>query len=258
MQPVYVLLATLMLIPLSVAVGAESDVRDVTACMNRNVPEPDAVRAVRINTKDRTGSERLTVVRIYTRRGEDGLRQVRVEFREPEEMRGSSVLLFERKGVNEFFLRTSDVVAAKRIHPSGRNLPFLGTDFSYEDFEHLLAFQRPDKLERLEDDRVDARPVYVLESTPAPDSGSMYERIVTYVDQETCVPLRMELFESGYGLRKKLVVDAMLLKKRGRMWLPQLALMEDLLNMTSTVLMVDSTKHSDPLSDDLFAVSAPE
>ena len=258
MQRFYGLLATLMLIPLSAAADAESDAKDVTACMNRNVPEPDAVRAVRINTKDRTGSERLTVVRIYTRRGEDGLRQVRVEFREPEEVRGSSVLLFERQGANEFFLRTSDLVAAKRIQPSGRNLPFLGTDFSYEDFERLLAFKRPEKLERLEDDRIDGRPVFVLRSTPGPEAASSYDRIITYVDQKTCVPLRMELFEPEYGLRKKLVIDAMLLKKRGRMWLPQLALMEDLLNMTSTVLMIDSTKHSEALSDDLFALSAPE
>jgi hypothetical protein len=258
MQALVVLLVTLVLIPLSAAADAESATQDVTVCMHRNVPEPDAVRAVRINTKDRTGSERLTVVRIFTRRGEDDLRQVRVEFREPAELLGSSVLLFERNGVNEIFLRTSDDVPAKRIQPSGRGLPFLGTDFSYEDFEHLLAFQRPEKLERKEDGRVDARPVYVLESTPAPEAGSMYQRIVTYVDQETCVPLRIELFEPEYGLRKKLVVDSMLLKKRGRMWLPQLALMEDLLNMTSTVLMVDSTEHSEALSDDLFALSAPE
>ena len=138
MKRFHALLATLMLIPLSAAADAASDAQEVTVCMNRNVPEPDAVRAVRINTKDRTGGERLTVVRIYTRRGADGLRQVRVEFREPEEVRGSSVLLFERTGPNELFLRTSDLVAAKRIQPSGRNLPFLGTDFSYEDFEHLL------------------------------------------------------------------------------------------------------------------------
>ena len=258
MHASHVLLVTLMLIPLRAAADVDSAAQDVAACMNRNVPEPDAVRAVRINTKDRTGAERLTVVRIYTRRGEDGLRQVRVEFREPEELRGSSVLLFERKGVNELFVRTSNDVPAKRIHASGRSLPFLGTDFSYEDFEHLLAFEPPQQLKRLEDDRVDARPVYVLESTPAPEAGSMYERIVTYVDQKTCVPLRMELFEPKNGLRKKLVVDAMLLKKRGRMWLPQLALMEDLLNLTSTVLMVDSTEHGEPLSDDLFAVTATE
>jgi hypothetical protein len=249
-------LCTLAWLMLFAATAVAQDEPELTACMMRNIPEPDSIRAVRISAKDRAGNERETVVRVYSRRGEDGLRQVRVEFREPEEMRGSSVLLFERSGENEVYLRTSDSEPPRRVKHTDRSLPFLGTDFSYEDFEHLLAFRRPEKIERLADARVDARPVYVLESRPAAGSGSMYEKIVTQVDQKTCVPLRIDLYEHGKGLRKRLVVDPMLLRKKGQTWLPQIALMEDMIRLTSTVLMIDSTEQDQPVGEDLFALPA--
>ena len=101
--------------------------------------------------------------------------------------------------------------------------------------------------------------VFVAESTTmpvsSPDSALQRTMLVTsesmfgsYKDKST--PFFLE------SLRKRLTVDPMLLKKKGKMWLPQLALMEDMLNFTSTVLMVDSTRQDEPLSDDLFALPA--
>ncbi len=256
MRTQHLLPTLLLLLPLGAAAEEVDSADDISACMYRNVPEPDTIRAVRINTKDVTGAERLTIVRVYSRRGSDDLRQVLVEFRQPEEVRGNAFLIFEREGENEMYLRSKDLGQTKKITASSRSLPFLGTDFSYEDFEHLLAFKRPEETKRLADSSVQGRPVYVLESRPLPEAKSMYERVVTSVDQKTCVPLLTELFERGKGLRKKLVVDPMLLKKKGQMWLPQLALMEDLLNFTSTVFMVDSSSQGKPLDDELFSVSS--
>ncbi len=244
---------TLALVP-ALTDGAEAEaVAEITDCMRRNIPEPDTIRAVRISSRDRSGAKRDTVIRVYSRRGADGLRQVLVKFLQPEDLKGSSLLMLEREGENEMYLRSKEL-GTKRITDVSRAMPFLGTDFSYEDFERLLAFRRPGKTRRLEDQKIDGRAAFTLESRPDPAAGSMYERVVTFVDQETCVTLRMDLFEKGRGLRKQLSVEPKMLIQRGRVWLPQLAQMDDLLNYSSTTFLIDSTQQEAALADDLFAV----
>lgn len=214
--------------------------------MQRNVAEPSSVRAVRISSRDRAGTDRVTLIRIFGRRTEEGHRQLLVRFVEPEDVAGSAFLMLERDGPNEMYFRSSEIPKAKRIAGAGRALALLGTDFSYEDFEHLMAFRRPEESKRLEDEVIRERPVYVVEARPT--EGSAYERIVTYVDKETCVALRMELYEAGRGLRKRLMVNPNAVRKLGDIWVPQLALMEDELNFTSTVFMVDSSQQDTSLT----------
>ena len=179
-------------------------------------------------------------------------REVLVEFVEPAEVSGSSVLLLEREPENELWLRSSELGTPRRIRNTGRSSNFLGTDFTYEDFEHLLAFRGPGETKRLDDRRVEGRPAYVLERTPDPSAGSAYNRILTFVDKKTCLALRTELYKAG-RLRKQLLVNPVVLHKKGKTGLPQIALMEDLVNLTSTVIMVQGTERAG-LPDYLFAV----
>jgi hypothetical protein len=243
------LLLALLLAPLA---GAD-EAADVAACIARDFPEPDSVRAVRISSRDRAGFDRDTVVQIYGRRTDSG-REILVRFLQPEELAGSAFLMLERDGPNEMYFKGGDLGKAKRVKGGGRALSLLGTDFSYEDFEHLLAFKSSAPAKRLEDSKVRGRATYVVEARPNASAGSAYERVVTYTDKETCVALRTELYEKGKGLRKTLMVNPTVLQKRGSVWIPQLALMEDLLNYTSTVFMVDTTEHNVELSDEFFQV----
>jgi hypothetical protein len=232
--------------PAGAAPPSGEDSERLAACIARNVPEPSSVRAVRISSRDRAGTDRVTLIRIFGRRDENGYRQLLVRFMEPEDVKGSAFLMLERPGENEMYFRSTEIPKAKRIKGAGRALALLGTDFSYEDFEHLMAFRRAEEPLRLDDELVRDRPVYVIESRP--QQGSAYVRIVTYIDKETCVALRMELYEAGRGLRKRLMVNPSAVRKLGDIWVPQLALMEDELNFTSTVFMVDSSQQDDSLT----------
>ena len=78
------------------AASATTDA-EVKACIERNTPEPENVRAVRITRRDpRAGSKRIIVLRLFGRRAPDGGRQLLVRFLEPEDIRGASILLLER------------------------------------------------------------------------------------------------------------------------------------------------------------------
>lgn len=227
---------------------------EVAACLERNIAEPDTIRAVRISSRDRAGFDRDTVLKMHGRRNAENQRELMASFVEPEDVAGSSFLMLERPGGTEMYFKTSRDLPAKRVAGAGRLLNLLGTDFTYEDFEHLLAFDKPRSTKRLDDDVLRGRKVYVIESLPKEGPGSAYNRIITYVDQEKCVALRTELYEKGKGLRKTLMVNPTHLHKKGNVWIPQLALMEDLLNYTTTVFMVDSTEQAE-LPDEMFEIA---
>ena len=53
----------------------------------------------------------------------------------------------------------------------------------------------PGEVRQLADASVDGRPVYVVQTKPAPDAESEYSRIVTSIDKEHCLPLRRESFD---------------------------------------------------------------
>lgn len=239
----------------TIASAADLAEGDAAACMARNIPEPDTIRAVRVESRDRAGSSSESWVRIYSRGGGDDTREVRFEFVEPEQLQGSAVLFLERPGETEVWFQAPDLPEPRRIRHGGRGVPLLGTDFSYEDVEHLLAFRHPGETRQLEDDRVEGRPAWVFETVPDPEQGSAYGLIRSYVDQTTCLPVRTELYEIGKGLRKQLLINPTVLHRKGQQWIPQIAEMQDLLNDTSTVILVDSTEQRE-LAKDLFRIDA--
>ena len=119
-------------------------------------------------------------------------------------------------------------------------------------FEQMLAFDHPAETRRLDDTTLRRRAVYVVETRPGKDDSSAYERVVTFVDKEKCVALRIELYERGKGLRKTLMVNPSHLHKKGSLWIPQFLLMEDLVDYTTTVFMVDSTQQDVETTEEAF------
>lgn len=252
MKLIWVLLAGLSLCPALVSADEADTASSITACAERSFPEPDSIRAIRITRRDRLGSEQVTVVKMYGRRTEEGYRQLLVRFLQPADVRGSSFLILEREGENEMYIMSPHLGAPKRIMGTQRASTLFGTDYSYEDFEQLQAFRRPGSSRRLEDDEISSRPVYVIEGRSA---DSAYERIMTFVDKETCVALRIEMYEPGGRLRKELHVNPEFVRRKGPVWVANMVLMHDLRDGTSTQLLVDSTEQDVEFPEGLFSVA---
>ena len=251
MKPHCLSLIVCLLLSGAPAAFAQSDPA-IDACIARNKMEPGYIRAARISTRDRAGFDRDTVLKIYGRTRPDGNREVLVHFVEPEDVKGSAFLMRESETGAEMWFRAGPDEKAKRIEGAGRLLHLLGTDFSYEDFEQMLAFDHPEETRRLDDTTLRRRAVYVVETRPGKDDSSAYERVVTFVDKEKCVALRIELYERGKGLRKTLMVNPSHLHKKGSLWIPQFLLMEDLVDYTTTVFMVDSTQQDIETTEEAF------
>ena len=73
-----------------------------------------------------------------------------------------------------------------------------GTNLTLEDFARTARVVFPGEVRKLADASVDGRPVYVVQTKPAPDAESEYSRIVTSIEQEHCLPLRRESFDPKF------------------------------------------------------------
>jgi hypothetical protein len=239
--------------------GGATTAGSAAACFARHAPEPDSVRAIRMTARGRDGEKTVVVLRMYGRRGPEGLGRLFIRLEQPEEVRGTALLVLERpQGESEIYLASPELPAPRRISGPTRADGLFRTDFSSEDLQRLQQGWRPggDELKMLPDARVGDRAVYVAEARP---KQSAYERVLISLDQESCLPLQIQFFEPGQARpRKELTTDPRSNLKHGEVWVAHSALMRDLQNLTTTHLMVDSHEQDQLLPDGQFTVDALE
>lgn len=139
----------------------------------------------------------------------------------------------------------------RRIMGGSADSPLFGTDLSYSDIKQVQnAFSGgPVKLEKA--DVLEGRPVHVLAMTPSAAAQSNYTLIRGWVDQKTCVALKVEFYE-GTAVRKRLSSSAKSLKQAGSNWYTSEALMEDLRTKSHTTLKITGLTNVDKLSERYF------
>jgi hypothetical protein len=246
---------TVLLPCLALAISARADtLEEVQACMRANLPETTSVQEIVFITKDRIGAESESKAVLYWKRFADDLSKVMVRFTDPTDLRGAGVLLLEKKGrMPDQFMYLPELGRTRRVSTRMMSSSLFGTDFSYEDFMRLqgMATGSTDRL--LEDVEVEGGPTHVIESIPDPESGSDYVRIVDYIDTETCVPLKSEMFESEDRLRKVSTTPRAEVKKTVDKWVPRLIVMRDAREKTETRLIVEKIEPGVKINRKVFS-----
>jgi hypothetical protein len=249
------LLVALLGLP-GLAYGGTS-ARDVEACVARNLPDESGALDFAVRVRDREGGSTRSAARLLWRRPEGGLSRIVLRITEPEKTRGTSVLLVERADADpEIFVRLPELEGVKRVSKGRLRGSLFGTDFSYEDFERLQGLAPRTVIELQEDFRVDGRAVWVLEARPDPDARSEYSRVISYVDQEYCLPLRMEFVDRHGKLRKLLSTDAAEIRAEGSRFVPAGFLMRDLRDRTETEVSLRRVEMDPGLSEQQFTEQA--
>jgi hypothetical protein len=240
--------------PPSAALAASSGL----ACFEHR-PEPDSVRALRLTAHEKAGDKTVLVLRLYGRRNQQGLGELFLRVEEPENLRGTSLLMLQREdGESAIYLASPAQPTPRPIRTPERTTGMFGTDFSYEDLERVQHGWRPGAADIAEGPaaRVSDRPVYVVEVRPR---DSAWERIVFSLDQESCLPLLVRFFEPGTQLpRKELTVHPHSHVKHGELWVMHSAIMRDRKSETTSHMMVDSHAQKALLPDDQFTVEGLE
>jgi hypothetical protein len=158
----------------------------------------------------RSGQERVRDTESKTKLIEGTTDNMRVVvFLSPSDIRGTKTLLVEHSGKDDdIWIYLPAMKKVRRLVSNNKKDSFVGTDFSYgdvigqkvEDWDHKL----------LREEAVDRRPCYVIESTPRrasvrDDSG--YSKRVNWIDKESAVAVRGEIYDLGGGLLKKLTAQ---------------------------------------------------
>jgi len=231
---------------------APNGLAEAEACAERNLPHQTLELRATFTKVDRVGGERASRAKVIGKKLEDGLHRIVLRFDRPLDVRGTAMLMIEgADGPADFYVYSPDDRRVRRV--SGRNPNGLfGTDFSYDDFENWRGFAKRGKSERLPDATEADRPVYVIAGTPAPEDGSSYERVVTYVDREACVILRVDSFEPGGKLRKVLRADPASIKKTGNLSIATAIELRDVIDETSTRVAIDTLRLDVDLPDRMF------
>jgi hypothetical protein len=221
---------------------ADSDADAVKACVRARFPYDSSVQSITFISRDRGGGSREVKARVHWHRAEDGMSSVLVRLSSPPDMRGAGLLLLEHEKRNDIFMYLPELKRVRRVTGHSLSSSVFGTDFSYEEFEWLQGMERHGTTTRLADAVIAARPVHVVESRPASDGSSAYERIVTYVDGERCVPLQVEFYAAGGRLRKVLSADPDQIRPEGTVPVPRRFEMRNLRQETSTEVRVEAVE----------------
>jgi hypothetical protein len=100
------------------------------------------------------------------------------------------------------------------------------------------------------------RQVWVVEARSEGNGSSPPERLLGFVDQEYCLPLRVEFYGQNGQPRKLLRVDPAQVTREAESWVPRLLVVEDLVEGSQSTFRVDSIEVDIPIAPGLLTVKA--
>lgn len=247
-----VLPALLLLSATAQAETAEIETTEqIRACLQRNLPAKTSLQRIEIESEDRAGGRRSIEARVHWKRfGERARAMIRVDG--PREVKGAAYLLIEGAAEDDVYVYMPALKKVRRVTMTTVSNQLWGTDFSHEDMKHIQGLAERGQSERLEDALVDERAAFVLQTRPDTADESAYERVLTFVDRDTCLMLRSEFFERGDEPRKVLEADPASITQEGELWSARAYTMRDRENETTSWLRVLESDTDGDLPDRLF------
>lgn len=214
---------------------------DVVGCAVGNL-SPTAHRLGKFVTRaSATAPERTIEWEYWARQPEEGIRKVLIARKGAADGEVLAYLFQDGDAIGETWEYTKGKEKAERVRLTGDEARLFGTNFSLEDYARTARVVFPGQVRQLPESTVDGRPVYVVETRPAPASKSEYERLVTSIDKERCTVVRREgyddQFEGGKKVRKVYAVTEVVAD--GKFFTPVRAQLDDAKDGSQTKLVVE-------------------
>lgn len=198
-------LALVLLLPVAAAAQEGPSAEDIVTRMldSNNMGFDSGQARVRMTIKSAKGSVRE---RVLSSRSDEkaGLRRSRVEFLEPADVRGTTLLMIEQPGDERDlqYLYLPGLRKTRRIAGNQKNTSFMDSDFTYADMESRDA--KGGAKRRLADADAGGQPAYRVEVTPSEPDGE-YGKLELWVHKELWLPLRIDFFDRSGRLQKTML-----------------------------------------------------
>ena len=242
-------LAVLVQLVLGVAQAGPAEDK-LMACMRANIPATLRIQEFQLTSVDRKGEKRLLTGRLFAKREKELLRAM-LKLSEPADVQGAAYLIREGLKTDEMYVFLPALNKTRRIMGGAGDGPLFGTDLSYADIKqvHNAFSGGAPKIEARE--KLENRPVTVLGVVPAPDAASRYSRIKAWIDDASCMALKVEFME-GTTPRKRLLAPASAIAKSGDYWYLSDSTMTDLKLGTKTQLKITGVKSGEDVANRYF------
>lgn len=256
---VVVCLFLLCLLPCVSGLEAISEIDDPTvqACLQRSLPKSALTQTVLLNTFDESGLVAELSAEIFWKRFDADLSRALIRLIGPPHKVGLALLVAEtedRDREPEMHTYLPELRTTRRIVGSALAGSMFGTGFSYEDFAQMQGVMQDRTVRRLADETLGGRDVYTIETTPNAVE-SQYRRIVTFVDQQWCVPVATHFYQAGESPVKEIIVDQKDVREIQGYWIPYRLTMHDRLKNGRTEVTVEKAAVNPKLRDGVFTTS---
>jgi outer membrane lipoprotein-sorting protein len=175
-----------------------------------------------------------------------------IVFQKPSSVAGTRFLTLANPGKPEdrwIFLPALGKV--RRVSSGEGSGSFMGTDFSYDDISLMDRDISLDTYTLLREEAVNGKACHVIEARPK-DAAYQYSRMVMWIDKDTSVSWKVEMYDRKNVLVKTLSIDKVQ-DIQGRLT-PVQTTIRSVLSGTSTTLYVDIMKYDDKIPASVFTV----
>ena len=247
------LLTSVFLSGPALAIG--EGVEPVDKCMRDNLPERTSKQTIDLISTDRTGGTRTLNAEIHWQQDEKSLARTLMEVEAPPADRGSRYLWLEHENRNDTWVCLPELQRVRRIHESSGEGSLFGSDFSYEDVQHMQRISKNGASRRLPDTTLGEREVYIVHADITGEEDSAYDHIVYSIDKETCLPLQIEFFDTPENRLKLLKSDPESFTREGDGWVARSVTMQNLAGETASELKVEKIEVDVEVPDRMFTLS---
>ncbi len=232
-------------------VTAESGREIMDKVMDNQKPGNSAMD-IRMNLIDSRGNRSTRRIQTLTS-DEDGLIRTITLFLEPANVRNTRFLTIENEDRdNDQWIYLPALRKVKRIAAGERDGSFMGSDFSYSD----MSGQELDDSEHriLRDESIGGRHCWVVESTAKPGSDPAYGRVVSWVDKETYLTVRVCLYdEDGTNQLKEITMEGF--RTIDGYWSAEKTTMETLASGHRTILETRQIRYNIDINPGYFTTN---
>ncbi|MFQ6115872.1 MAG: outer membrane lipoprotein-sorting protein [bacterium] len=199
----------------------------------------------------KSGKERireLTMLRLNM--GENGEQKYYMYFHRPADVRKMTFMVWKYLGKNDDrWLYLPSIKLVRRIAANDKHSSFVGSDFTYEEVSGREVSEDTHTLKS--EEALNGKPVYVVESVPKDARSAYYRRKVSWIDQETFLPLKVEYYDKRGELYKIFTADT-IESVQGIATIMQRT-MANVQNGHHTVVTFKEVKYNVGLKDNIFS-----
>lgn len=235
----------------SQAEATGSDPRSVVERAFANLYGFSSIQKVEIRASLAAGRDLTRTAQVIRRGADAGLNRMLIRFLDPEELRGTALLLLEREDyAYDSFLYQPMFQKVRRVSIAQRHDKVFGTHLAFEDLE--VKHAKHWELALLREELLGDRKAWVIDMTPK-GRPSAYDKIVGWFDQSSPVILKMEFFRGGEHF-KRLDVDTSRIEERGGYAVPMVMTLRSG-DGSSTRVEVKEIEFLKAIPDKLFSLS---